>query len=81
MHGAGDVLQIVEYSRDKWNMERVPRALLACMVESCPDLAPGSSEQSQCAVENCQESLGGAMPAMALGPVLRGQCTALCPPF
>lgn len=32
MHGAGDVLQIVEYSRDKWNMERVPRALLACMV-------------------------------------------------
>ena len=55
--------------------------LLACMVESCPDLVPGSSEQTQCAVENCQESLGGAMPAMALGPVLRGACTALCPPF
>jgi hypothetical protein len=32
MHGAAGVFQIVEYSRDKWNMERVPRALLACMV-------------------------------------------------
>lgn len=32
MHGAADEFQIAEYSRDKWNMERVPRALLACMV-------------------------------------------------
>jgi hypothetical protein len=32
MPGAADIFQIVEYSRDKWNMERVPRALLACMV-------------------------------------------------
>lgn len=32
MHGAADIFRIVEYSRDKWNMERVPRALLACMV-------------------------------------------------
>ena len=31
MHGAGDIFQTVEYSRDQWNMERVPRALLACM--------------------------------------------------
>ena len=32
MQGATDVFETVEYSRDKWNMERVPRALLACMV-------------------------------------------------
>ena len=32
MHGAADEFQIAEYSRDRWNMERVPRALLACMV-------------------------------------------------
>ncbi|MGE0285034.1 MAG: hypothetical protein AB7I42_02260 [Bradyrhizobium sp.] len=29
---AADVLQTVEYSRDKWNMERVPRALVFCFV-------------------------------------------------
>jgi hypothetical protein len=29
--GAVDVFQIVEYSRDRWNMERVPLALLACL--------------------------------------------------
>jgi hypothetical protein len=27
-----DILQTVEYSRDKWRMERVPRALLACLL-------------------------------------------------
>jgi hypothetical protein len=32
MHGAADIRKIVEYSRDRWNMERVPLALLACLV-------------------------------------------------
>jgi len=30
--GVANVFQIVEYSRDKWTMERVPRALLFCLV-------------------------------------------------
>lgn len=32
MQGATDAYPIVEYSRDRWNIERVPLALLACMV-------------------------------------------------
>ena len=55
--------------------------LIECMLELCPDTMPGTSEQTQCAVENCMDFLAGAGPATMVGPTIRETCSAVCPPF
>jgi len=49
-------------------------ALIACIRDMCM----GNSMDTTCILSNCSSSVGGATPAMAIGPTLTGPCMAQC---
>jgi hypothetical protein len=66
--------QVVQCDVNCWD-------LIECMLKLCPDTMSGTSEQTQCALENCMDFLAGAMVATLVGPTIRNTCSAVCPPF
>jgi hypothetical protein len=55
-------------------------ALVACILDACPDAPGGSNAQTECALRQCADHLAGAMPATLVGPTLRDLCASVCPP-
>jgi len=49
-------------------------ALIACIRDMCM----GNSMDTTCILSNCSSSVGGATPAMGIGPTLTGPCMAQC---